>query len=93
LCSEHHNDQFWKAPGPHEYPIPLDKPVILLVEHFDQIDPHMQREYAHLVDGDPVPYALAPGSLLLLHVDPQGRDRLEFGTMDRGFWLSVPAAI
>jgi hypothetical protein len=63
---------------------PQDRPIILLVEYFDCLEPMDQRAYCHLVDGEGKDYALHPRSILIGGLLTSNRGRLEPGSADRG---------
>jgi hypothetical protein len=69
--------------------IPRTEQIVCFIEQFDEIPRENHRSYAHLVDGEGTQNGLAPGSLLLLHVKEDTQERIELGTLDRGFWVNL----
>jgi len=68
---------------------PQDRAIILLVEYFDCLEPHDQRAYTHLVDGEGGEYALHKGSILIGVLISSNPGQLEAGSANRGFHFDL----
>jgi hypothetical protein len=68
---------------------PQDRPLVLLVECFDRMEPSDQRAYAHLVDGEGGEWALYDGSILIGGLLSNNPGRLEAGAATRGMHLDL----
>jgi hypothetical protein len=68
---------------------PQDRAIVLLVEYFDCLEPHDQRDYAHLVDGEGGEWALYEGSVLIGALLSAKPGQLEAGTANRGIQFDL----
>jgi hypothetical protein len=68
---------------------PQDRPIILLVEYFDCLEPHDQQAYAHLVDGEGGEWALHAGSVLIGALLANTPGQLEASLASRGAHFSL----
>lgn len=71
--------------------LPQDRPIILLVESFDQFPATDQRAFSHLVDGEGGDYSLAPDSLLICALYEASGGEVEAGALSRGLVLKLEA--
>jgi|GEM_PF-3485948 len=69
---------------------PQDRPIVLLVECFDCLEPSDQRAYCHLVDGEGRKWALHEGSVLIGALLSSNPGRLEPGSANRGWHFDLP---
>jgi len=68
---------------------PQDRAIVLLVEYFDCLEPHDQRAYTHLVDGEGGEWALHEGSILIGALISSNPGKLEAGASNRGLHFEL----